>query len=269
MASGREMGGVGRNTESQRSADRAAADRNRSAAAGGGNQYAGYRGPIGTNAPNTSIAPGGYGLSSDEKRQYEGAKTEYANRSFGKRVFDFFSPVKSVDPQINQPSSYAGGKYHHGFNPAGLIGGAVAGALVPGAGMVAGPALSSIWNGSGMHDVVLTGPGYGFSKSYPDGGPGYNSSTGYGGPSSSSPNGPNAQNTGNAPGLTAFPGTPKPVPSGAPFGPDTGAVTQPNPMSAFFKPKLPNHSLPPGYSSMFPGSLSPEDMGMLYAQALK
>lgn len=258
---------AGRNSESSSRGARAGDSRGSSSGGSGGNQYAGYRGPIGTSNPNTSVAPGGYGLSSDEKRQYEAAKTEYANRSFGKRLVDFLSPIHSVNPQINQPASYAGGQYHHGINPGGLAAGLVGGAAVPLGGLLTGPLGSGLYNATGQHELVLTGPGPGFSTSYPGGGPGYNSSTGYAGPSTG-PSSPNGQNTGNQGALAGLPApAPKPAPSGAPFGPDQGTVK--DPMAAFFTPKLPNHSLPQGYQSMFPNSLSQADLGLLYAQALK
>jgi hypothetical protein len=191
MASGKQMGGVGRNAESQKSADRAAADRNRAAAVGGINQYAGYRGPAGTSNPDTANPPGSYGLSSAETKQYNSAKDEYAKRDFMQRAFDFLSPVHSINPQINQPSSWMGGTTHYGVNPGGLFGGLLGGALFPGAGLVTGPIGSKMYDQTGMHELVLSGPGYKGSTSYPDGGPGYNSSTGYGGPAGgpSSPQG--------------------------------------------------------------------------------
>lgn len=227
----------------------------------GGNQYAGYKGPVGTRAP-TPDAPGSYGLSGAETRAYNAAKNEYTNRSFGKRLLDFLSPIKSVNPQINQPSSYAGGQYHHGFNPAGLA----AGLVSPwGSGIISGPAAGAIYSGLGGHDVVLTGPGSGFSTSFPDGGPGYNSQTGYAGGPSVGP-GPNMANTGNGGSWGGPSQVATSAPGGAPFG------AQPAPTGGnsggFFTPQLPNHSLPKGYTSMFPNSLSEKDKALLYAQAL-
>lgn len=228
--------------------------------AAGGNQYAGYRGPIGTNTP-TAAAPGSYGLSGPETRAYNAAKTEYQNRSLGKRVVDFMSPLKSIDPQINQPSSYQGGQYHHGFNPAG----AVAGMLSPyGSGLLTGPLAGSLYNQQGGHNVVLTGEGSGWSTSYPDGGPGYNSSTGYGGPAGqpTSPQGKGQQGGTLQPyGLTSNPG-------GAPFGAQpTRAPAQPAAPS-MFSPQIPNHTVPYGYQSAFPNSLTEKDKQLLYAQYL-
>jgi hypothetical protein len=228
----------------------------------GGNQYAGYKGPTGTRAP-TSAAPGSYGLSGPETRAYNDAKTEYQNRSLGKRIVDFLSPVKSVDPQINQPSSYEGGKYHHGFNPVGLA----AGLAAPyGTGTILGPAAGAIYSGMGGHDVVLTGGGSGFSTSFPDGGPGYNSSTGFaGGPGT--PGTP--QGKGDQSGMAAaLIGNPvQSAPGGAPFGAQP-TPPAPSPAPGMFTPKIPNHSLPKGYQSMFPNSLTEEDKKLLYAQAL-
>jgi hypothetical protein len=40
-------------------------------------------------------------------------------------------------------------------------------------------------------------------------------------------------------------------------------------MAGFFTPKLPNHTLPLDYQSMFPNSLSETDKALLYAQALR
>jgi len=227
-----------------------------------GNQYAGYKGPVGTRAP-TAAAPGSYGLSGAETRQYNSAKSEYMNRGIGKRIVDFFSPVKSVNPQINQPASYAAGQYHHGFNPVGL---AVGMAAPYGTGTVLGPAAGAAFTAMGGHDVVLTGPGSGFSTSYPDGGPGYNSQTGYAGPHQ-----PGADPMGHADQsgspMGAFPSTP------APFGAQPAAPAvpgaQPSGMPAFpVQPKVPNHTLPQGYQSLFPTSLSDADKALLYGKAL-
>lgn len=251
-------------SEASRAGTRGSASAGRSGNAGapGGNQYAGYRGPIGTSNP-TSAAPGSYGLSGPETRAYDSAKTEYANRSFGKRVVDFLSPIKSIDPQINQPSSYAAGKYHHGFNPAGLA----AGLMSPfGSGVITAPLAGSVYNGLGGHNVVMTGPGSGFSTSFPGGGPGYNSSTGFAGPPGAPGTPQGKMDQGGSP-MAAFGNTPAAsAPGGAPFGPQP--TTPQNQMGAFFSPKIANHTLPQGYQSAFPNSLSPEDLALLYGQAL-
>lgn len=227
----------------------------------GGNQYAGYRGPIGTRNPDTATAPGSYGLSSSETRAYNAAKQEYQDRSFGKRVVDFLSPIKSIDPQINQPASYANGQYHHGINPAGLA----AGVVSPwGSGLVTAPIAGSIYNNMGGHNVVLTGPGGGFSTSYPDGGPGYNSSTGYAGPNTDRGMPQQKADQGGA-----LPTTPNP--GGAPFGPQPAPATaqaQAPQAPSMFRPQIPNHSLPYGFNSAFPNSLSEQDKALLYAKAL-
>lgn len=257
---------AGRNSSTSsagaRSGDARGATRSAPVAAGG-NQYAGYRGPIGTNTP-TAAAPGSYGLSGPETRAYNAAKTEYQNRGLGKRVVDFFSPLKSVDPQINQPSSYQGGQYHHGINPAGMI----AGMLSPyGSGLLTGPLAGSLYNQQGGHNVVMTGGGSGWSTSYPDGGPGYNSSTGYGGPAGqpTSPQGKGQQ--GGTPGLPGLTGNPGGAPFGAqpPVEANNHMMGQPN---SFFSPQLPNHTVPQGYQSAFPNSLTEQDKRLLYAKAL-
>jgi len=262
----RGAGGVGRNRESQKAADRTAADRNSQASSGAKtNQYAGYKGPVGTSNANTAVAPGSYGLSSNETKQYNSAKTEYANRGFLGRAFDFMSPVHRIDPQINQPSSYANGTTHYGVNPGGLAAGLIGGAIMPGAGLFTGPLGSAAYDATGQHELVLSGPGAGFSTSYPDGGPGYNSASGYAGPKSD-PRAP--QMKADQSGVSAFAGAPvSSAPGGAPFGaqPSTAAA---DPMNAFFRPKVPNHTLPQGFQSAFPNSLSAEDMALLYGQAL-
>jgi hypothetical protein len=51
-----------------------------------------------------------------------------------------------------------------------------------GLGPLASKLAGAAWTEAGMHDVVLSGPGSGFSTSFPGGGPGYNSSTGFAGP---------------------------------------------------------------------------------------
>jgi len=209
---------AGGNTSGGRSA---AADAGRAAAGVvKGRSYPGYAGPTVINGADPTVNAPSYGLSSAETKLYNDAKMARYNRGIGARIFDFFSPVKSVDPQINQPASYAGGTYHYGFNPVGL---AVGMAAPYGSGTILGPAAGSLYNSMGGHDVVLTGPGSGFSTSYPDGGPGYNSKTGYGGPNTpgADPQGKGSQSGTQAPhiagpvqppslGLT--PSAPKPTP---------------------------------------------------------
>jgi hypothetical protein len=60
------------------------------------------------------------------------------------------------------------------------------------------------------------------------------------------------------------------APGGAPFGPQTGGSTTPTATQqpGLFSPKIANHSLPYGYQSAFPNSLSDEDKRLLYAQLL-
>jgi hypothetical protein len=67
--------------------------------------------------------------------------------------------------------------------------------------------------------------------------------------------------------MAAFGGTQATAAGGAPFGPQptqTGTATPP----AYGNGRLPNHSLPYGYQSLFPNSLSDEDKALLYAKAL-
>jgi hypothetical protein len=257
------MGGSGRTSFGAGHGDRMSAGRaaggGRSGRTGGsgpnapgGNQYAGYKGPVGTRAP-TPDAPGSYGLSGAETRAYNAAKTEYQNRSFGKRLLDTLSPLKSIDPQINQPSSYAAGQYHHGFNP-GEVAGGLLGSIFPGGGAVLGKIGGFGWEQSGMHDAVVTGPGSGFSTSFPDGGPGYNSSTGFAGPGGNpaAPQGKGSQSGGSL--LQNLAQINQPV-SGNPGAPQAVGPTPsaPTPQPNYQQIMASLQQITPGYGVQLPG----------------
>lgn len=89
---------------------------------------------------------------------FSNALDAYRNRSFMDRLRDMVTPLGfgSVAPSPTQPSSYVGGDYHYGVNPAAAVGG-VAGmaAGIPGIGALMGQGYHAL----GGPDVVLGGPG--------------------------------------------------------------------------------------------------------------
>jgi len=168
-------------------------------------------------------------------------------------------------PDFARPATYTGGDYHLGVNPVGLaigLGSMAAGAPpVPGLGTLA----SKAYNALGFHDLVLTGPDVPAGWTGP-GMPGSN--TAPDSPSATQAASHSFSNTGGNP-MAAFPSNPVvTTPGGAPMG---AQPTPPSPVPSAFPmaPKIPNHSLPQGYESLFPNSLSDADKALLYGQALR
>lgn len=247
-----------------------------------GNTYPGYKGPGGTMNP-TADPPGQFGLSGPETRVYDQAKMAYNapyggtnpdKRSILDHILDTVSPfgIHNVNPQINQPSSWANGTYHTGLNPAEAAGGIIGSATgIPAVGSILGAGYSAL----GLHDLVLGGAGGGFSTSYPDGGPGYNGGLGSG-THANAPGRPGSAQ-GTRPGgfgvsnpMAAFPTQPAPSNSGGGSGGGGGvAAPAPDPMAAFPTASgVPNHTLPANYTSLFPDSLTAQDKALLFGQAL-
>lgn len=103
--------------------------------------------------------------------------------------------------------------------------------------------------------------GYDMGKSFADLG-GTGGGIGPGGPTSQMAGKPTQSN----PMLAAFQGPQAQAPGGAAFGAQPKAPVQ---SPAMFSPNLPNHTLPQGFASAFPNSLSPADKALLYANALR
>lgn len=230
--------------------------------------------------PGGGVAQGNYSSQDNAYNDYSGAVGDYATRNFGNRLADFLggSFYNENEPMAGNPRSFSGGKFHSSSNPGGVLAGLVA---PYGSGLIAGPVGSAIYNKAGLPEVwhggldqpdVRTGPfgnapaGTDLGKTFADmgglnGAPGAN--PGQGAPRSGGYS--NTGNGGNA--MAAFQGPTATAPGGAAFGPQPSAPQQ-DPMSAFFRPRVPNHSVPQGYQSAFPNSLSPEDMALLYGKAL-
>jgi hypothetical protein len=161
-------------------------------------------------------------------------------------------------PDIKRPQTFSGSTYHLGWNPGSLLGLAGMAAPIPGAGTVLGAAGQAAYSALGGKNPILTGPG---SMGMPT----WDAPTNQPNPGAV----PNGGSTGTG-GMTAFPQQQgMSAPGGAAFGPQpTKPTPQPDPMAGLFAPKLPNHSLPQNYQSMFPNSLSKDDLSLLYAKAL-
>jgi hypothetical protein len=182
-----------------------------------------------------------------------------AGRSFG-NLINAMSPMglSMQAPDLNRPVTYTGGDYHLGWNPGSLAG-------IPGmygSGIITGALGEKAYTALGGKNPILSGPDVpggwdpkGASPAVPGGNP------------QSTPGDP--QGKGDQSGMAAaLIGNPvQSAPGGAPFGAQP-TPPAPSPTPGMFTPKIPNHSLPKGYQSMFPNSLTEEDKKLLYAQAL-
>lgn len=149
------------------------------------------------------------------------------------------------------------------------VGANLLGAVIPGVGLAYGAGTTAFGHPSlGQIAMDHVAP----PANQIGGAPGFGSvspSTQNGPPSGSQGGAPGFGNTGNGGNMGAF-GHAAQAPGGAAFGPQPNAPVQQaqNPMGAFFSPQQANHSLPQGYNSMFPNSLSPQDMALLYGKTL-
>ena len=178
-------------------------------------------------------------------------------------------------PDIARPQTFSGSTYHLGWNPGSLMGLAT-GAVVPGSGLITGPMGQAAYTALGGKNPILTGPGKMGMPTWDAPGTGnpknpMGAFTPGGGQLAGAAPAHLSGNTGNGGGMGAFPQ--QNAPGGAAFGAQPSQQAQVptntgNSMAAFFTPKIANHTLPQGYQSMFPNSLSAEDMALLYGKAL-
>jgi hypothetical protein len=232
--------------------------------------------------PAAGVAQGNYATQGDAYNQYATAVGDYATRSLAGRIGAALAGpfVDQQEPMAGNPRSFSHGTYHTTSNPGGIVG-----SMAPmGIGSIAGPALGAgytaaglpeVWHGGNDQPDIRNGifgnapPGYDMGKSFDDMG-GTHAEWGFGGGGPTPPGG-NQTGGGN---MTAFPAPVASAPGGAPFGaqPTPAAPTgQPSPaagLNGLFSPRLPNHSLPQGFQSAFPNSLSDADKALLYAKAL-
>ncbi len=207
-------------------------------------------------------SPAAWSALNDQVDTYNKAAREYNARTPTDRVLNAFAPfgLTSVPPSFDRPSTYTGGTFHTGINPVGALAG-IAGmaAPVPLAGTLLGLGAGAAYSAAGGNDAVLTGPPV--PDSWKINMPHV--------PDKPAPSPALGNPTNGGGGMSAFPSTP----GGASFGAQPTATPTPqtsgDQMSAFFSPKIPNHSLPQGYQSMFPNSLSDADKALLYAQYLQ
>lgn len=296
----RSAGGVGRNTASQRSADSAAADRNSRGGTGltRAQETALALGRTVPQPPSTDQAPTiahstgptgprpgtadrwgtSVGQAPDIQRQqtdYNNAADNMQNRGFtgwlGDRALDMIPGFHQVTPQWNKPATYANGIYHDAWSPvSAALSLAGTASPVPAGGLAMsqiGDAATSAFN---LPDYKFGGGGWNPSTANPIE-KAFGPATNPYGPADQTKS-PQLGNPTQGGGMAAFPTTQ--APGGAPFGPQPGAPSPgtpqgtPNPMAAFFNPKVANHSLPQGYQSLFPNSLSDADKALLYGKAL-
>lgn len=131
----------------------------------------GVRGPVGANnLPIHTNATGPAGVATaagggSVGSPFQAAKSDYTNKSWLGRQFN-------VEPSLNDPASYKNSISHFGMNIPGTILGAITGAFLPGAGLVATPVASALMRSMGVPDTVMgsgTGtapqPGQGFNYS--------------------------------------------------------------------------------------------------------
>lgn len=278
-----------------------------STASGQKNNFAGYRGPVGTSNPDTSSAgvsqaprntfPGGgsdtstgqttsygapisvnkYGIKTalpevatpgrpaqswgswkDQVDKYNQAARQW-NAGAGRSLANFANKVAPFGlsmeaPDLNRPATYTGGTYHMGWNP-GSLAGLATGAVIPGSGLITGPLGQEVYTAMGGKNQILTGPDVPAGWDPNGGAPAFSGQQ---------------QSTPSIPGRTESAST---APGGAPFGaqptsPQAVQTAATPSTPTMFAPKLPNHSLPYGYQSAFPNSLTDEDKRLLYAQYL-
>lgn len=203
----------------------------------------------------------------DQVDKYNQAAREWNGRTFVDRALNFAAPfgLTSVAPDLNHPKTYTGGTFHTGLNPAEL-GGAVLGAAIPapGASSVLSKVFGLGYDAAGGRPVMLTG-----EEVPKDWDPRGAQPADTNKPAPNPMGGLSGERTGAA-GAWAGGNPVQNAPGGAPFGaqPVQGGMTGGNPAPTMFTPKIANHSLPKGYESLFPGSLTEEDKKLLYAQAL-
>ncbi len=214
---------------------------------------------------------------------YQGASSDYANRGPIAKVIGALTPFGVQKPSLNQPSTYTNGLSHYGFNPVSLAG-AIGGLAVPGLG-VAGQLGGMAYNALGGKNVVTgsASPGpvgpetHDYSgASSPGGNPGGSPGGGYGqhggGFGNFIPPSPQTNPMAAFGAPTTLPRTPT-VPDGiAPHG-NVNPVPQGGPGTGIGIPPpgvggIANHSLPQGYASLFPNSLTAQDKARLYGQKL-
>jgi hypothetical protein len=202
--------------------------------------------------------PGGVGYTAPPETQkrmadYYAGQKEYENRGFGHKLLDFLGGpfYNENEPAYGNPDTFHGGSYHTSTNPLGVAG-SILGSLVPGGGTVLGAIGNQIGPEAYHHPASDTQiAGYGMNV---------------GGPPNQNPTqtgqSPIGGNTGSAnPMAQALM-----APSGASFGAQPAAQPGMQPQSPFGK--IPNHTLPQGYESLFPNSLTAEDKALLYGKAL-
>lgn len=227
----------------------------------------GLRGPLGPTgeAGHTTAA---LGVGSP----FQGAVADYGANYLGdpaSRAVKAFTGVGLQRPNPNRPTTFANGLSHTGVDPLGVALGAAGAAVGVPVGAIYGLGKQITgWDGPevtvGNASPGIPGPGQGFD--YSGAGPQGRFGQGTGQAGAAALGNP----TGGG-GMAAFPNPVATAPGGAPFGAQPGPTVgaqAPNPMAAFFNPKIPNHSLPQGYQSLFPNSLSDADKALLYGQKL-
>lgn len=97
----------------------------------------------------------------DRVKLYNDAATKWnasTGPSFG-NLANHYAPLglSMQPPDINRPSTFAGGDYHLGWNPGSLLG--LAGATIPGAGMLTGALGQAAYTAAGLPNAILGGSG--------------------------------------------------------------------------------------------------------------
>ena len=179
----RSAGGVGRNTESERSSDARTTGGFNS---GGGRIDMGALSNIGTQGALTAanmmgphtvygapIHTNQYGSVALDPQHWQALNEKVAAYNQAARRWNTSAQQPSLAnainntapmgfsmeaPNINRPATYVGGDYHLGVNPMGLLGSVVGmGTMIPGAGSLLGAGLGKAYNAAGGQDVMLGG----------------------------------------------------------------------------------------------------------------
>lgn len=261
----------------------------------GGNPNGGARGGTGGNAPGRvgnatvadhmiangqigapsigkgGVAQGNYATKDDAYNDYARAVGGFATRGTLGKVADFMAGpfFDQNEPMAGNPRSFSGGTFHTSSNPAGAIA-AMAGLAsgVPMVGSIVGKGYQMAggpmaWHGGYEQPDIRTGPlgnapaGYDMGGSFGD--------LNRPGASPGAPGQPGRPGSSDGNRMAGFGSQVATAPGGAPMGAQPAAPA--SPMQAFAG-AVPNHSLPQGYTSLFPNSLTPADKAALYARAL-
>ncbi len=104
-------------------------------------------------------SPAAWSALNDQVNTYNDAARKW-NAGAGPSVGNFINNMspggfQMEPPSFNRPSTYVGGDYHTSWNPGSLLG--IAGAMVPGGGMLTGALGEKLYSGFGGQNAMIGG----------------------------------------------------------------------------------------------------------------